>query len=87
MAKLAIGEECPRCRRVVTSSVLQEKYRRRVENARASLAKAKANGTKIGRPMSTNYDRIRSLRKAGLSIRAIAAREKTSTATVQRALK
>ena len=57
------------------------------ENAFASIAKAKANGSKLGRKKIRNDKRIRSLRAQGFTIRQIARLEKVSTGAVQRGLK
>ena len=56
-------------------------------NARASVAKAKARGTKMGRPKKRNDEAIQKLRDRGFSYRKIAKFERISTTAVQRALK
>jgi DNA invertase Pin-like site-specific DNA recombinase len=57
------------------------------ENARVSQMKAKAKGTRLGRPKTRDDDLIVKMREAGVSIREIAIKTGTSSAAVQRALK
>jgi len=57
------------------------------ENAKASIRKAKENGSRIGRNKIRNDENIAKLRKRGMTIRAIAKVEGVSTTAVQRALK
>lgn len=53
----------------------------------AGISRAKAAGVKFGRPVVVvDSMRVRALREAGLSIRAIAAELKTAKSTVERAL-
>jgi DNA invertase Pin-like site-specific DNA recombinase len=59
----------------------------RVDNAHNSLAKATANGNKIGRKRIRNNDEIKKLRSEGLTYREIASKIGLSTAAVQRGLK
>ena len=61
-----------------------------IERTNAGLARAKANGTKLGRKKTVTDDmtsKIIELRNAQKSIRAIASEVGVSTATVQRELK
>jgi DNA invertase Pin-like site-specific DNA recombinase len=68
----------------------RERIRERIN---AGLARAKAEGKKLGRPKGTtqakvkHQDEIESLRDAGMSIRKIAGTLRVSTSTVQAALK
>lgn len=64
-----------------------EYRRRKVANARASLAKMRANGKNGGRPKVRDDARIKELRNKGLSIREIAQACGVSTTAVQRGLK
>ncbi|MGZ3742812.1 MAG: hypothetical protein ACXWRE_03730 [Pseudobdellovibrionaceae bacterium] len=57
------------------------------ENAKISQMKAKAKGTRLGRPKTRDDNLIRKMRSAGASIREIAIKTGTSSAAVQRALK
>ena len=63
------------------------------ERINAGLARAKAEGKKLGRPEGTTKDKVKhqaeivSLRGAGMSIRKIASTVRVSTSTVQAALK
>ena len=63
------------------------------ERINAGLARAKAEGKKLGRPEGTTKDKVKyqaeivSLRDAGMSIRKIASTVRVSTSTVQAALK
>jgi len=59
----------------------------RSEHARTGLMDAKANGRAIGRPIGEFDEKVRSLRRNGDSIRAIAERLGISTSTVQAALR
>ena len=67
----------------------QERIRERIN---AGLARAKAEGKKLGRPQGTTKDTVKhqaeivSLRDAGMSIRKIAGALSVSTSTVQAAL-
>ena len=56
-------------------------------NAKASVAKAKANGSFLGRNKKRDDKLIAALRKTGMSIRAIAARTGVSSTAVHRSLK
>ncbi len=68
----------------------RERIRERIN---AGLARAKAEGKKLGRPEGTtkakvkHQDEITSLRGAGMSIRKIASTVRVSTSTVQAALR
>jgi len=68
----------------------RERIRERIN---AGLARAKAEGKKLGRPEGTTKDKVKhqaeivSLRDAGRSIRKIAGALRVSTSTVQAALK
>lgn len=78
---------CKFCYRPITKAVLAEKRRRKVENALASLKKMRANGKRGGRKRTRDDNKIRALRRQGLSIRAIALLTNCSTTAVQRSLK
>ena len=58
------------------------------ERVRAGLRRTRINGQTLGRPSGSNLDvnRIRGLRKAGLSLREIALEVKASKSSVARAL-
>jgi DNA invertase Pin-like site-specific DNA recombinase len=68
----------------------RERIRERIN---AGLARAKAEGKKLGRPEGSTKDKVKhqaeivSLRDAGMSIRKIASTVRVSTSTVQAALK
>ncbi len=68
----------------------RERIRERIN---AGLARAKEEGTKLGRPEGTTKDKVKhqaeivSLRDAGMSVRTIAKTVRVSTSTVQAALK
>lgn len=79
--------KCKFCLRPITKAVLRAKYQRKVDNARASAAKAKANGNHGGRKKIRDDEQIKNLRAKGLSMRAIAKVIGMSTATVQKGLK
>lgn len=79
--------KCKYCLREITPEVLAEKKRRKAENARASLAKAKANGNRPGRRKVRDDALIKQLRKDGLVIREIAALVGLSTTAIQKSLK
>ena len=84
---MKIGDPCPRCKRPVTRAVTEDLRARKKQNAINSLAKARANGTKLGRKKIRDDDLIKNLRAEGFSIREIAFIAKVSTAAVQRGLK
>lgn len=65
----------------------EEYKRRKIENGRLSLSKARANGTKVGRRRTRNDSLVRELREKGFSMRKIAIEAKCSVGSVQRALK
>ena len=57
------------------------------ERVQAGLARAKAQGKTLGRPKANvRYERVRTLKKQGLSLRAIAKEAGVSAMTVQRIL-
>ena len=56
------------------------------ENAKVSQIKAKSNGTRLGRPTTSDDKTIQSLRAAGSSMREIAAKTGVSFSSVQRVL-
>lgn len=78
---------CKYCLRKITKAVLEKKRKLKADNARASLAKAKANGKICGRKKMRDDDLIKRLRAQGLSIRAIAREINMSTGAVQKGLK
>ena len=84
--KLRSGDKCPRCLRPITLDVLSNKRRIKIENALASVQKAKANGTRVGPKRRRPSERIKELRKNGLTIRAIAREIGMSTRSVQAGL-
>ena len=58
------------------------------ERTAAGLQRARTNGIRLGRPkVGVDMDRLVSLRRQGLSQRAIAARMRIGRAVVQRALR
>jgi hypothetical protein len=59
----------------------------KVKNAHASVAKAKARGSFLGRRKKRDDVAIGKLRAKGMSIRAIAKATNVSTTAVQRSLK
>lgn len=80
---------CPHCgkdTRLKLSNPTEYK-RRKIENAKRSITKAKASGTKLGRPLIHDRAKMKALRRAGYSFRAIALELKCSTTAVQRGLK
>lgn len=81
--------KCPHCSKETTLKISNpEEYRRRkILNAKRSRAKAKKNGTKLGRPKLRNDELIKKLRSDGLSIRAIALKVGLSTAAIQRGIR
>lgn len=81
--------KCPHCKRETALYKYDpEEYRRRkISNIQRSMAKAKADGTPIGRPRSVSYSRVCELRKQGFTLAAIAHELKCTISTVQRALK
>lgn len=81
------GDPCPYCQEPLSGEVIMRKRRSAAENAHASRAKAKANGTKMGRPKIRDDKLIRELRRQGHTIREIALIVGVSTAAVQRGLK
>ena len=85
--RLQPGDPCPYCYKVLTRQVFKEKRRRKIANAHASREKAKARGTKFGRPRVASYEEIVALRRKGLSMRSIAFETKSSIGSVQRAIK
>lgn len=80
---------CPHCGKETTLRIANpELYKKRkIENARNSIIKAKSNGTKMGRPKVRDDQVIAELRRQGKSIRAIAAIVGTSSSTVFQSLK
>ena len=68
----------------------RERIRERIN---AGLARAKADGKKLGRPTGSTANKVKhqadivSMRGAGMSIRKIAGALRVSTSTVQAALK
>lgn len=87
--EFARADKCPYCHRKMTKAVWAFKRQLKVNNALASVAKMKAKGGKYpgGRNKLRNDDRIKALRKQGLSMRAIAKEIGLSTSAVQRGLK
>lgn len=57
------------------------------ERVRAAVRHARASGKRLGRPRSASIDEVRRLRALGYSIRTIAGILKTSTTSIQRALR
>lgn len=80
------GDACPRCKRIITQEIVDMLRKSKSDNAKASLAKAKANGSKIGRPKIRDDAKINELRCKGFTIREIAHALKISSAAVQRGL-
>lgn len=81
------GDPCPYCQEPLSGETIMRKRRSAAENAHVSRAKAKANGTKMGRPKTRDDGHILQLRDRGHSIRAIAHACGCSAAAVQRAIK
>jgi DNA invertase Pin-like site-specific DNA recombinase len=77
---------CKFCYRPITQDVIDEKRRRKVENARNSARKAKLNGNRGGRKKIRDDEQIKRLREQGLTMREIAAEIGLSTTAVQRGL-
>ena len=65
-------EICKACKRPLTEEMIADKRARKVENARASARKAKANGSHIGRLKIRDDEQIKELRRKGLTMREIA---------------
>ncbi len=79
---------CHFCQQPITKKVLAEKYKRKVENAKASAAKAKTNGTHLKTKLKKrNDEQIKALREQGLSLRVIAKIVGLSHHTVANSLK
>jgi putative DNA-invertase from lambdoid prophage Rac len=77
----------------IFSWVAEQELRRLVERTRAGMDRARANGTKSGKPIGRPYrlpprdvERARAMRAAGRSVRAIAIAMKASRSTVARAI-
>lgn len=81
-----VGEKCPRCKREITEQIVRKLKDIKSQNARDSIAKAKARGTKLGRPKLRDDAKINELRCKGFTIREIARAVGLSTAAVQRGL-
>lgn len=82
-----VGDPCPYCSKPLSKALIDYKRRSKANNARASIAKAKANGSKMGREKVRDDAKILKLRRKGFSIRAIAWATGVSTTAVQRSLK
>ncbi len=63
-----------------------EYKRRKAENAILSVAKARANGTRMGKKRKMDYEKIRELRAKGLTFREISIELNCSTSPIQAAL-
>ncbi len=64
-----------------------EYKRRKSDNALLSLAKAKANGTRMGKKRKMDYPKIRELRAKGLTFKEISRELNCSTSPIQAALR
>jgi DNA invertase Pin-like site-specific DNA recombinase len=77
----------------IVGAIGEFEHERIRERINAGLARAKAEGKKLGRPEGTTKSKVKhqaeiiSLRGAGMSIRKIASTVRVSTSTVQNALK
>jgi DNA invertase Pin-like site-specific DNA recombinase len=72
----------------VAAWIAQQEHKRIVERVRAGLSRAKAQGTKLGRPRAAvRAERVLELRDKGMSIRQIADETGVSAMTVQRIVK
>ncbi len=85
-------KSCPYCYREITPEIEAEKAKRKADNARSSIQKARANGTPIGRPKKVNDTIVAKLRGTihrgkRLSIRQIAKEHGVSSAAIQQSLK
>lgn len=73
---------CSLCKRSFSDKELEDKKRKKSENIKKGLAKAK----NVGRPRIADYSKIIELRKSGLSIRVISRKLNISNGVVQRAI-
>lgn len=76
------GDPCPYCKRPITEQILKDKRDAKIANAISSLAKAKANGKRLGRPPRAVASEVLELRKQRYSYRAIAKRLGCAVSTV-----
>lgn len=83
----SVGDPCPYCDEPLSGKTLMRKRRSAADNAHASRAKAKANGTKMGRPKKRDDKLIRELRRQGHSLRDVAIIARVSVGAVQRSIK
>ena len=78
---------CHYCKRPYTEAEIAKKKQARTNNARASIKKMRANGTRIGRAKERNDKLIRKLRdEKGYSIKKIADIVGFSKSVVHRSL-
>ncbi len=61
--------------------------KQRSENIKAGIDRAKASGSQIGRPRIADYEKIRTLRKSGMSHRKIQEELNVTRGSIQYALK
>jgi hypothetical protein len=77
---------CSLCKRPYSKEDLEKKLKRKQEILKLALANARARGVHIGRKRENDYDKIRWLKKEGLTVRKIAEAMQCSTSTVQAAV-
>jgi len=77
---------CPKCKKSYSKAELKQRREAKVKNLLKSLAKARRNGTKLGRKKIRDDDQIKKLRAQGFTLREIAAKIGLSMGTVQRGL-
>ncbi len=75
-------QDCPYCARELPATFHEERGKRRGENVRKGLFKAKSEGKHIGRPITVDRGKILELRAKKLSMRKIAEAIGCSTHTV-----
>lgn len=80
-------ERCSYCQRPYTPAEIEARKVERQANMAASRAKARANGTPLGRKKRGDTALILKLRAEGYSIRGIAQLAQVSTTAVQRRLR
>lgn len=84
---MKIGEPCPKCLRPITSRVLVEKRKKKIQIALDATTKRIANGNLPGPHQKYDHKKIIKLHKSGLSIRKIATRVGCSPSLVFHVIK
>lgn len=87
LTQQALNKPCPKCRRLITQEVIDERVNSKAVNARSCLAKAKINGNKSSRRSTVDWNSVIKMRKSYMKISAIARVIGVSRSYLSRAMK